>query len=79
MASYDDVVEHDGRTLYRYRVTEIWGEPPEQISRLLGAEDGFLLYPEDRGDEFQQDFISAGEILGGWYCERPSLVAAKCP
>jgi hypothetical protein len=34
---------------YRYWVTETWGDVPDQISRLVGEPDGFLLYPENRG------------------------------
>ena len=54
-------------TRYRYRVTETWGDVPEQISRLVGEPTGFLLYPEWRGKESEQELWQDGKgIVGGW-------------
>lgn len=54
-------------TRYRYRVTETWGDVPEQIGRLVGEPTGFLLYPEYRGIESEQQLWQAGkEVVGGW-------------
>jgi hypothetical protein len=54
---------------YRYRVVETWGDVPAQIADLLGKDDAYLVYPEDRGPESQQDFMCDGEIVGGWYMD----------
>lgn len=56
---------------YAYRVVEVWGDVPEAISRLLNQDDAYLLYPEYRGRESQQDLMDLTTCThkGGWYME----------
>lgn len=66
------------QTYHRYEVVEVWGDVPEQVSALVGTPESYLLEPEFRGDEYQQNFHRLGEgTIGGWYCEHRGTMEVK--
>jgi hypothetical protein len=72
MTSHADYVGH------RYRVVEAWGDVPDSITSLIDEPDAYLIYPEFRGAESQQDLMdmTRARIKGGWYMEWAGYVDA---
>ncbi len=64
----------DGEWLWRYRVDGFEGVVPPFVAELLVEEDGFMLYPEDRGEWSMQHFMQAHKVVGGWTMTR----AGRC-
>lgn len=57
------------RTVYMYAVSGAWGEVPDQIRDCVDNPERQLLYNEDRGPWFQQDFMRNYQPVGGWICD----------
>lgn len=66
--------EPDGEWFWRYRVDGIEGVVPPFVAELLAEEDGFMLYPEDRGAWSMQHFMQAHKVVGGWTMTRAGRV-----
>lgn len=51
---------------YRYRVIGTWGDVPDDVRRIVGSTESFLLYDDYFGLRKSETIEDHGDLVGGW-------------